>query len=152
MAVVYALPASGQGVCVPLTKANLREGVEDAAVIVVGTVGEGPSEGTVVVVPERYFKGAAESRSFVLRQTVAGSACDAAAIDAGTRVLLVLGSRNNQLDWPDASRVFLLDAGDATNAADPAWRSTEEDLEQALLIVFAIGLVMMRVWHRIDPS
>ena len=32
------------------------------------------------------------------------------------------------------------------------WRNTVLPLSAALLIVFGIGLVLMRVWHRIDPT
>ncbi len=104
---------------------------------------------------------------------------------AGSRMLLLLGSRDDQLAWPDASRAFVLADGMATSGGPNGWQVAEPALEQdiqdltgqasvpveagdegeqidwlgtvlpvtvALLIVFAIGLVLMRTWHRIDPS
>ena len=179
-----SLTASGQSGCTPLTEENLREGVEAAAVIVVGTIAEGPGDDSLLVVPERYFKGTAEARSFILRGVTTGP-CPKAGIDPGTRLLLILENTGNQLAWPDASRVFVLADGRARNAADSDWDRSETELEArlhdltgqdsvpvelgeegeqidwigtvlpvtgALLIVFSIGLVLMRVWHRIDPT
>jgi hypothetical protein len=169
---------------VPLTEENLRRGLEDASVVVIGNVAAGPSADETLVVPERYFKGTAEARSFVLRGS-SGSGCPWIGVEHGTRLLLVLESEGNQLAWPDSSRVFLLEDGRATNAADSTWSLPEEELESriqdltgqdsipvesgqegetidwvgtvlpvavALIIVFGIGLAMMRVWHRIDPT
>ncbi len=179
------VPAHAQGGCSTLTESTLRQGVEQAAVVVVATVAEGPDEGSVVVVPERYYKGTAESRSFLLRLASADPACQPAALPGDSRMLLILGSKDDQLAWPDASRAFLLQGGTATSGGDDGWQLPEADLEQdiqdltgqasipveagddgeqidwlrtvlpvsaALVVVFAIGLVMMRTWHRIDPS
>ncbi len=41
---------------------------------------------------------------------------------------------------------------DGGEGAGIDWNSTVLPMGVVLLIVFGIGLVMMRVWHRIDPS
>ena len=93
-----------------------------------------------------------------------------------------LRSANGQPQWPGAAQVFWLIDGRASGLggnvsesdlvqkvraitgqyAVPAasqsegagidWRNTVLPLSVALAFVFAIGLVLMRVWHRIDPS
>ena len=110
------------------------------------------------------------------------SSCALARLELGARILAFLHTTNGQAEWPGAGQVFVLregrasgSAGDLTESelvervravthqyAVPAatktegagidWRNTVLPLSAALVIVFAIGLVLMRVWHRIDPS
>lgn len=47
---------------------------------------------------------------------------------------------------------YVVPAADASEGAGIDWTSTILPLGAALLIIFGIGLVLMRIWHRIDPS
>lgn len=47
---------------------------------------------------------------------------------------------------------YVVPAADAGEVAGIDWRSTVLPIGAVLLIVFGIGLVLMRTWHRIDPS
>ena len=47
---------------------------------------------------------------------------------------------------------YVVPAADASEGAGIDWASTILPLGAALLIIFGIGLVLMRIWHRIDPS
>ena len=110
------------------------------------------------------------------------SSCELARLVEGTRLLAFLHSVNGQPEWPGAAQVFwLIDgraAGPCGNLSEselvekvraithqyavPAasdsegaginWGKTVLPLSIALLIVFGISLILMRVWHRIDPS
>ncbi|MCC6382204.1 MAG: hypothetical protein IT304_06820 [Dehalococcoidia bacterium] len=65
--------------------------------------------------------------------------------DAGTEAALVARVRalTDQYAVPAATK----DEGVGVD-----WRATVVPVGLALAVVFAIGLVLMRVWHRIDPS
>lgn len=110
------------------------------------------------------------------------SSCELARLTEGTRLMAFLHSTNGQPEWPGAAQVFWLADGRASGPggnlpefelvekvravthqyAVPAasesesagidWRKTVLPLSVALGVVFVIGLVLMRVWHRIDPS
>ncbi|MEP7215356.1 MAG: hypothetical protein ABI782_03835 [Anaerolineaceae bacterium] len=110
------------------------------------------------------------------------SSCELARLVEGTRLMAFLQSSNGQMVWPGAAQVFSLSEGRASGSggnlteselvekvrsithqyAVPAasesegagidWRQTVLPLSVALVIVFGLGLVLMRVWHRIDPT
>ena len=112
----------------------------------------------------------------------ASTSCERARLEEGARIMAFLRSANGQTQWPGAAQVFWLIDGRAsglggnlteselvervravthqnavpaatkTEGAGIDWRNTVLPLSAALVIVFAIGLVLMRVWHRIDPS
>lgn len=118
----------------------------------------------------------------VPRTDSASASCERARLEEGARIMAFLRSANGQPQWPGAAQVFWLIDGRASGLggnvsesdlvqkvraitgqyAVPAasqsesagidWRNTVLPLSVALVIVFAIGLVLMRVWHRIDPS
>lgn len=119
---------------------------------------------------------------FVPRADQLSSSCKLALLAEGTRLVAFLQSSDGQLEWPGAAQVFWLNEGRATGSggdtseselvekvraithqyAVPAtsksegagidWGQTVLPLSAALVILFGIGLVLMRVWHRIDPS
>lgn len=112
----------------------------------------------------------------------AAGSCTSAPLDDGTRVLAFLRGGAQQAEWPSSGQVFLLKEGRAINSggsyleselisqvrsvtnryAVPAtspsegqgidWGKTVLPLSVALGVVFIIGLLLMRVWHRIDPT
>jgi hypothetical protein len=47
---------------------------------------------------------------------------------------------------------YAVPAGSKDEGAGIDWKSTVLPVGAALLAVFAIGLVLMRQWHKIDPS
>lgn len=47
---------------------------------------------------------------------------------------------------------YAVPAASADEGAGIGWTKTVLPVGAALLVVFAIGLVLMRLWHRIDPS
>jgi len=47
---------------------------------------------------------------------------------------------------------YVVPAADSSEGAGIDWGSTVLPIGAVLLVVFGIGLVLMRTWHRIDPS
>ncbi|MBE0611522.1 MAG: hypothetical protein IH609_19230 [Dehalococcoidia bacterium] len=47
---------------------------------------------------------------------------------------------------------YVVPAADSSEGAGIDWGSTVLPMGAVLLVVFGIGLVLMRTWHRIDPS
>lgn len=47
---------------------------------------------------------------------------------------------------------YVVPASDASEGAGIDWGTTVLPIGAVLLVVFGIGLVLMRTWHRIDPS
>ena len=52
----------------------------------------------------------------------------------------------------DVTGQFAVPAKTADEGASIDWVGTVVPMTAALLVVFAISLVLMRAWHRIDPS
>ena len=124
----------------------------------------------------------ASSIPLVPRTDTTSSSCEMAKLDEGARILVFLHSANGQVELPGVNQVFWLKDGRATGPggnlpeselvakvravtgqyAVPAtsssegagidWGKTVLPLSAALGVVFVIGLALMRVWHRIDPS
>lgn len=120
--------------------------------------------------------------NFVHPGNQAASSCELARLEEGARILVFLKSSNGQVEWPGATQVFWLKDGRAAGSAGnltelelvskvravtgqyavPAasesegagidWGKTVLPLSLALGVVFIIGLFLMRIWHRIDPS
>ena len=96
--------------------------------------------------------------------------------------VMLVGGGNEPLQWPGSAQVWVLQNGQATGGAGdvrsetdlvgkvrsvtgeyavPAegsggasinWRGTILPLGGALAAIFVLGLVLMRTWHRIDPT
>lgn len=47
---------------------------------------------------------------------------------------------------------YVVPAADSSDGAGIDWGSTVLPIGAVLLVVFGIGLLLMRTWHRIDPS
>ncbi len=157
----------------------------EAEVVVVARVEASEPERSVVLRPEVYLKGPAQSAVISLSFPDPRPRCPLARFDPGARVLAVLDAAGGDLSWPGAGDVWLIAGGVATKPepspderpeadliravrsitgqyAVPAangeegasidWVGTVLPVSAALLVVFAIGLLLMRTWHRIDPS
>ncbi len=178
-AVVSPARAGGSG-CIAVDALNLYPAVAEADVIVVATVVPGSQAGGVALRPEAFLKGAVQSDDLSLSDSTGGD-CAPATLTAGQRVVAILGDGGGQLRWPGVTQVWTLKDGQADNAfsqqteadligriraisgqyavpadgADGAsinWRGTILPLGGALVVIFVIGLVLMRTWHRIDPT
>lgn len=131
--------------------------------------------------PEAYLKGPASSAPIQFRDAYAG-ACPTVTVEQGTRLLAYIGDpgkpqwplvnsayvlkdgkatlegdrERSESDVVAAIRAvtgqYAVPAIAGAEGAGIDWRSTVLPLGGALLVVFAIGLVLMRQWHKIDPS
>lgn len=163
--------------CRPLEVSDAIEAVSPFPVIVVGTVRE--EEGGLAIVPEFYLRGAALPRPLRLVDDVPAE-CERAPMRPGARVLAGLEPAAGGWFWPAAGQVFVLEDGVASDGrrslpeetlistlrtatgqlAYPAseedagfdWRGTALPVGAALVVVFGVGLYLMRLWHRIDPT
>lgn len=171
--------AAGSG-CIAVDAWYLYPAVTAADVIVVATVVPGTQAGTVALRPEAFLKGTAQTRDLPLSPDSGGD-CIPATLTPGQRVLAILGDGGGQLRWPGVTQVWILEGGQAQNPltsqtetqlihqlrtisgqyAVPAdssggvgitWKGTILPLGGALVVIFVLGLVLMRTWHRIDPS
>jgi hypothetical protein len=179
-AVVTPAGAAGSG-CIAVDPQNLAPAIVQADVVVVGTVVSGAQAGVVLLRPEAFLKGAVQNGDLSLTADTGGD-CAPATLAAGDRVLALFGDGSGQLRWPGAAQVWLLQGGRATGGsgdsrteaeligqirsltgqyAVPAdssggvgitWKGTILPLGGALVVVFVLGLVLMRTWHRIDPT
>lgn len=140
----------------------------------------GLQSGSVALRPEAFLKGAVQSSDLPLTADPGGD-CAPATLAAGTRVVAILGAASRELRWPGVTQVWTLEGGQAENAftrqpeadligrlraitgqyAVPAegsggasitWKGTIFPLGGALVLIFVLGLVLMRTWHRIDPT
>jgi hypothetical protein len=130
--------------------------------------------------PEVFLKGAATARPQVFTLTAQDSGCEVARLEHGARALVFAHGSNPFLgvfvEHPDGWRsahpalsvsyteAQLLDriravtgqlAIPATETGDGAgidWLTTVLPIGGVLLGLMAVGLVLMRIWHRIDPS
>jgi len=136
-------------------------------VIVAGAVEERGAG--VVIVPEYYLKGAAVSGPLALERD---GRCPEAELEAGTRVLAGLVRAPGGFRWPSPDAVRLLPdderaeelliaplrAATGQQAYPPAgaagfdWMGVGIPVIGALVGLMAVGLYLMRLWHRIDPT
>ena len=133
----------------------------------------------MVLLPEAFLKGPASNEP--LRFTGVESDCSVAPLTAGDRVLVYVSDASAPR-YPLLNGAYILKDGHATMGdtvrtevqvvsairavtgqyAVPAassdegagidWGHTVLPLGAALAVIFAIGLILMRIWHRIDPS
>lgn len=164
--------------CLLLPRTSPVDGISDYDLIVIGRVES--REGTNVVLrPEAFLKGPASSEP--LRFSGQETDCSPAPLAAGDRALVYVLDASD-LRYPLPNDAYVLKDGHAVMGdevrtevevvsairsvtgqyAVPAegrsegagidWGHTVIPLGAALAIIFVIGLVLMRVWHRIDPS
>lgn len=164
--------------CLLLQPETPEQLVPDSQVIVVGTVVSRDGR-NLVFRPEAFLKGPASADE--MRFTGEEDTCTPAPLNAGDRALIYVFDAAAPR-YPYQTEAFVLKDGHATMADDvrtevevvaairavtgqyavPAtsssegagidWGHTIIPLGAALAIIFVIGLVLMRVWHRIDPS
>jgi len=178
-AVVSPAQAAGSG-CITVDALNLYPAIADADVIVVATVVTGSEPGGLALRPEAFLKGTVQSADLAVTSTTGGD-CAPAVLTAGQRVVAILGDGGGQLHWPGVTQVWTLSGGQAQNpftqqgeadligriraitgqyavpatgsgGASISWRGTILPLGGALAVIFLLGLVLMRTWHRIDPT
>ncbi len=167
--------------CLEVSLEGLAGATGEAEVVVLGEIRDGPADGGLQIHPSVYFKGPAGSADPALVRVPEGD-CPAAELQTGQRIIFFGRSTSGGLVWPSAGAVVFLTEGSALlpgsgerlsesalvallqretgQYAVPAGpRSPIADLQSAILPVtlalvalFAVGLVLMRVWHRIDPS
>lgn len=153
--------------------------VADSEVVVIGAVASAAGD-TLVFEPEAFLKGPVSTEP--LRFSARRSECPVANLHEGDRALLYVAdaadpgwplanmayvlrdgkaSREGEPSRTETEVVnavraitgqYAVPAASADEGAGIDWGSTVLPLGAALLVVFAIGLVLMRVWHRIDPS
>ena len=153
--------------------------VAEAQLIVIGKV-TAASDAELVLQPEAFLKGPASGEPF--RLVSAGDMCPRAEVNKGDRVLVYVfdashptwplinevyelrdghAFRQGEVERTEievVSRIraitgqYIVPAASDSEGAGIDWGSTIIPVGAALTIVFAIGLVLMRTWHRIDPS
>ncbi len=164
--------------CTLIQPSSPAEFVAEAQVIVIGTV-ESRDGRTLTLRPEAFLKGPASSERMQFRGVQ--DTCDPAPLRAGDRTLIYVFDAAAPR-YPYVNEAYLLKDGSAIMGKDQStetevvsairgvtgqyvvpvssrgegagidWSHTVVPLGLALGLVFIIGLVLMRVWHRIDPS
>ncbi len=153
--------------------------LELSGVAVVAQV-ESVTELELRLLPQAYLKGPANSEPIVFTREKSGSTCDAA-FEAGQRVLLFIpGDRSgwpmlNQVfplidgyaTWADGrigtesdviseirtfTGQYAVPATGDEQGATLDWQKVVLPVGLATLGIFAVSLVFMRMWHKIDPS
>ena len=168
------------GACSLLLPSSPAQFVELSEVIVIGeAVSADPS--LLVLRPEAFLKGPVSADDISLDGDPNGM-CPQAAIGAGERVLVYIAHASDPTYPLMNEAYVLKDGYAYMEGADPLpevevvssiravtgqyavpaateeegagidWGNTLLPMGLVLLIVFGIGLVLMRVWHRIDPS
>lgn len=155
------------------------EFVADSEIIVIGEV-VSSDETALVLQPEAFLKGPASAEQ--MRLVPDRSDCPRANLNRGDRALVYLfrasepripltneayllkdgratmegSSPLSEVEVVSQIRQitgqYAVPAATESDGAGIDWNSTVLPLGLVLLIVFGIGLVLMRVWHRIDPS
>lgn len=154
--------------------------VLDSELIVIGTVREVTSD-AVTFAPEAFLKGPSSGEPIVFRAHI-GEMCPVHEFAVDERALIYIYDASElplpfinqvfvlegghatmgELSMTELQAVeeirgitgqYAVPAvADGGEGAGIDWKSTVLPMGVVLLIVFGIGLVMMRVWHRIDPS
>ncbi|MGH2607697.1 MAG: hypothetical protein ACRDHF_01295 [Tepidiformaceae bacterium] len=149
-----------------------------ASIVVVGRVEAGEAPDTVNLAPEAFLKGPASSQPLTLRPGWSGciaalapgsrlvvflredetwpGAGDIYALEEGRAITLVgtdVGAEDEFLGRVrDITEQFAVPAANESEGEGIEWATTVLPIAVALGIVFVIGLFLMRIWHRIDPS
>ncbi|MFQ5381441.1 MAG: hypothetical protein ACE5EF_07450 [Dehalococcoidia bacterium] len=167
--------------CRPVTLDSLEESLATADIVVLGNTVRGSDDESLVLRPAVFFKSPAESADLPLLPG-GDQPCPPAALRSGQRLIVFGTTAPGGLLWPREDAVVLLVDGRALlPGAEPGIseqdfvsalrdetgqyavpapsRSPAIDLQRvvlpvvlAMVALFAIGLVLMRIWHRIDPS
>jgi hypothetical protein len=176
-AAVFVRPAYA---CTLLMPERASSFVLQSELIVIGRVGEA-SDSRLVFEPEAFLKGPATGEPLVFRKQE-NDLCTTQNFRVGDRALVyIFDARElnwpyiNQVYVLRDGRATIGDRSeseigvveeiraitgqyavpaiaDGGEGAGIDWWSTVLPIGVVLLIVFGIGLMMMRVWHRIDPS
>lgn len=162
--------------------ANLSPAALAANVIVVGTVVVAPDGGPAVLRPEAFLRGSARRDDIALTTAGRADCALAKFTPGArvlaflggedgmlwwpgpTQVWVLDGgqARSESGDTrPEATLVnqiraltgqYAVPAGGAGEGASLDWSGTVIPVGAALLVVLGLALVLMRLWHRIDPS
>lgn len=154
--------------------------VLDSELIVIGMVAS-TGGGQMVFEPEAYLKGPAPGEPLTFSSAQDGM-CPEQQFEPGDRALIYVFDAArapwpliNQVYLLEGGRATIADRteteiavveeiraitgqfavpaiADGGEGAGINWKSTVLPMGVVLAVVFGIGLVMMRVWHRIDPS
>ena len=154
--------------------------VPTSQIILIGEVVSADAA-ALVLRPEAFLKGPASAEDIRLAADTS-SGCPMANLAAGQRALIYIGDAarpsypliNQAYLLQDGHAVmeggetlteveavaeiraitgqYVVPAATEAEGAGIDWASTILPLGAALLIIFGIGLVLMRIWHRIDPS
>jgi hypothetical protein len=176
-AAVFASPASQDG-CPTLDRAELPTVVESSDLILIGVAREtDPGSGISHIEPEAFLKGSATDGSV----NPSNLGCGPAGVQEGDRLLLFLTVQDGVPDGVSNFRLadgrvfgnrgeialseselvaglrdltgqYLVPAHSEGEGEGIEWTTTVLPIAVALGIVFVIGLFLMRIWHRIDPS
>jgi len=172
-------PVVGTSGCPTLDPHGSAADILSFSVIVVGRTEPAP-QGGLQLRPEVYLRGPAMGGALVLVPRDDG--CPQAAVRPGERVLAALEPAPGGWRWPAVGQLFVLQEGRAEAddgrvmpeaeavealrrttgqlaypaAADDAggfdWLRGGLPVGVALAAVFGLGLYLMRLWHRIDPT
>jgi hypothetical protein len=175
------------------TDAEFAANVRAAGLIVIGSVSDAGSDGTVTdrgwieIRPEAFLKGNPSAAHIRFATSLPGPCSEPTISTArGARVLVLAAPVDGQLAWPEPQFIYVLADGQARNkskgdtttvaeaelveriravtgqvsfAAESSgegagidWRSTVLPIGGACIVLMVVGLLLMRVWHRIDPS
>ena len=174
-----AEPTRAHDDCPHFDFGDLRLSVEDFDVIVVGqltSAGETPA-----VDPEVYLRGSAVTQMLRLVDAPSECA-KADLPPSGARVVVALRQEVGGFQWPVPAALFVVEGGVATNGDDPPSSLPEDELISrirevsgqyavpasesgsidwlrvvlpvvlAAIVILGIGLVLLRIWHRIEPE
>lgn len=153
--------------------------VAESELIVIGRVAS-VSEDSFELQPEAFLKGPSSGET--MRFSGRDAQCPTAELEAEDRVLIYVGkadslawplinqvyefrdgraNREGEMERLEIEVVsdiraitgqYAVPAVTDDEGAGIDWGNTLLPLGAVLVIIFAIGLVLMRVWHRIDPS
>lgn len=167
--------------CVAVDLDSPRSAIQTADVIVVGTIASN-DDGHTTIEPEAYLKGPATGRVIVLGARDDSTCAPASVADGDRVIaMLATGADEDTADWPGEGRTFVVNEGQtnlggaavseetviealrevtgvyavpAGSDAGISFNLSGSILPVGIVIgaIFGIGLVLMRVWHRIDPS
>ena len=171
--------ARAQDDCPHFDLDDLFGSVEHADVIVIGELVT--EAGAPAIAPEAYLKGSAIAGALPLSDRPTGCE-RAVLPAEGARVLAALRREGSAFQWPVPAALFVVTDGVATNGAvslsedDLVTRIREVSGQYAVLatdesegasidwlrvvlpvtlaaiVILAIALVLLRIWHRIDPE
>jgi len=153
--------------------------IAESEVILIGRATRA-TETELEIEPEAFLKGPASGEPFVL--PLRDELCPPAEVRVGQRLLIYMldasepewplmnqvyvlqdghANRPGEAQRTEVEVVshirgvtgqYIVPAASESEGAGIDWESTVLPLGVVLVVIFGIGLVLMRVWHRIDPS